>query len=323
MNKIDQSLDMDSSNAKTANSLGPPPDLSSSSSSSAVFAHNFSVVFSVVERDILTYPLCVLRKTCQVNQLAGDYLSPFSALSLLNRTMSRYGVSGLTKGLPSVLMNRGLFLGMESFLRQKGIGLLSFPAAHLIVTPFYCASTIETVQSSFASESQGLLSFIRSSLSRVFYWSQMSSRIVPIYLLVVPTIAYEVLFVLSTDLLKKLYYQSGFCGRKSNSNWEILYEKLMLSITCKFLTNLALYPLETILHRLYIQGTRTLIDNFDNDFKVIPVISNYEGVHDCYESITVTEGCSGLYKGLGFLFLQFGLEYAAIRLLKPVLSNFF
>lgn len=37
------------------------------------------------------------------------------------------------------------------------------------------------------------------------------------------------------------------------------------------------YPFETILHRLHLQGTRTIVDNLDTGYSVLPILTNYEG----------------------------------------------
>ncbi|KAG9511210.1 Solute carrier family 25 member 46-B [Fragariocoptes setiger] len=64
---------------------------------------------------------------------------------------------------------------------------------------------------------------------------------------------------------------------------------------------------------MYMQGTRTIVDNCDETTVVLPIITNYDGLTDCYQSIVKQEGTLGLYKGLGALFLQFGVRYVIIR----------
>lgn len=63
-------------------------------------------------------------------------------------------------------------------------------------------------------------------------------------------------------------------------------------------TEIIFYPFETILHRLQLQGTRTIIDNLDTGFSVVPILTSYEGAADCYRTTIATEGVSGLYKGM-------------------------
>ena len=50
----------------------------------------------------------------------------------------------------------------------------------------------------------------------------------------------------------------------------------------QFLADVLLYPLETALHRLHLQGTRTIIDDLDSGLTVLPVTTRYDGVFDCF-----------------------------------------
>lgn len=63
-------------------------------------------------------------------------------------------------------------------------------------------------------------------------------------------------------------------------------------------TEILFYPFETILHRIQLQGTRTIIDNLDTGYSVVPILTSYEGAADCCRSTIATEGISGLYKGI-------------------------
>ena len=72
--------------------------------------------------------------------------------------------------------------------------------------------------------------------------------------------------------------------------------------------------METVLHRLHLQGSRTIIDNLDSGLEVVPVITRYEGFFDCCESVRSEEGFSGFYRGFGALLLQYAVRIAAIRL---------
>lgn len=63
-------------------------------------------------------------------------------------------------------------------------------------------------------------------------------------------------------------------------------------------TEILFYPIETILHRIQLQGTRTIIDNLDSGYSVVPILTSYEGATDCYRSTIISEGVSGLYKGM-------------------------
>jgi solute carrier family 25 protein 46 len=70
-----------------------------------------------------------------------------------------------------------------------------------------------------------------------------------------------------------------------------------------------------------LQGTRTIIDNLDSGYEVIPILTSYEGARDCYVTIVQQEGVAGLYKGFGALILQFLAHVAVIKLTKIVLTE--
>lgn len=86
-------------------------------------------------------------------------------------------------------------------------------------------------------------------------------------------------------------------------------------------TEVLFYPFETILHRIQLQGTRTIIDNLDSGYSVVPILTSYEGVTDCYRTTVATEGVCGLYKGFGAMVLQFAAHVAVIKIAKWVVTQ--
>jgi solute carrier family 25 protein 46 len=85
--------------------------------------------------------------------------------------------------------------------------------------------------------------------------------------------------------------------------------------------DILLFPLETILHRLHLQGTRTIIDSLDCGIEVTPIITSYGGLIDCIRTTVEEEGVSGLYKGFGALIMQYGLQILIIRTVKIILEQ--
>lgn len=81
------------------------------------------------------------------------------------------------------------------------------------------------------------------------------------------------------------------------------------------------YPLETVVHRLHLQGTRTIIDNLDTGQCVTPLLTGYSGAVDCYRTIISTEGPLGLYKGFGALILQFAAHVLVLKATKWILTE--
>ena len=99
-----------------------------------------------------------------------------------------------------------------------------------------------------------------------------------------------------------------------NENIEI-YSTLMSIVA----TEIFFYPFETIMHRIQLQGTRTIIDNLDTGYSVVPILTSYEGVMDCYRQTVTSEGVCGLYKGFGAMLLQFAAHIAVVKLAKWII----
>ena len=94
--------------------------------------------------------------------------------------------------------------------------------------------------------------------------------------------------------------------------YETYYPELLAGLIGNLLADVTLYPLETVLHRLCIQGTRTIIDNTDTGRDVKPINTSYEGTVDCVRSVFRLEGVAGFYKGFGALMLQYMMHRGII-----------
>ena len=88
-----------------------------------------------------------------------------------------------------------------------------------------------------------------------------------------------------------------------------------------FAAEALLFPMETILHRMHIQGCRTIVDNLDTGREVVPIITRYEGFFDCLSTITQEEGSRGLFKGFGALVMQYTATFALIKLSSLVVTE--
>jgi solute carrier family 25 protein 46 len=100
--------------------------------------------------------------------------------------------------------------------------------------------------------------------------------------------------------------------------------RIEANICSVFLANFLFYPYETILNRLFVQGTRTIVDNLDKTgVGCVPINTRYLGLFDCCRTIIETEGTwgRGFYKGIGFLILKFGLIYASAHCLKILIEK--
>lgn len=114
--------------------------------------------------------------------------------------------------------------------------------------------------------------------------------------------------------------QDNSISADSNISTVSLYSQqfpnLLATFIGTFLADLVLYPFETVLHRLYIQGTRVLIDNMDSGCEVAGISTQYTGVLDCFRSIIVEEGVLGLYRGFGAFILQFSIYAAGLKIVQ-------
>lgn len=72
------------------------------------------------------------------------------------------------------------------------------------------------------------------------------------------------------------------------------YSEMSASLVGHMVADILLFPLETILHRLHLQGTRTIIDSLDCGIEVTPIITSYGGVLDCVRTIVDEEGINKL-----------------------------
>jgi hypothetical protein len=61
-----------------------------------------------------------------------------------------------------------------------------------VITPFYSASLVETVQSDVASETAGFFDVFKEGFWRLLSWPS-TGRLVPLHVLIVPTVAHGIL----------------------------------------------------------------------------------------------------------------------------------
>lgn len=198
--------------------------------------------------------------------------------------------------------------------------------------PFYAASLVETVQSDIASEKPGILDVFREGTSRLLAWSAPAKgRMIPVWGLLGPSVGFGlskylfgvVVKGISTRIISKQINRreekKGARPRDLTAmNNEIeLYSNIISLITSEII----FFPFETILHRIQLQGTRTIIDNLDSGIQVVPILTSYEGAIDCYLTTVQSEGFGGLYKGFGAMLLQFAAHLAVIKLSKWIINQ--
>lgn len=304
---------------------------------------------SLITENLLSHPFLVLRRQCQVNHASRRYhLLPFTLLPTVCHLQQHQGLTTLWKGLGSVLLVRGMSLGIEdliskltpwpteitvhSTLKQFFQHTMLKCVTLAVVTPFYSASFVETVQSEIASERPGLLDVFREGFIRLLNWgAPAKGRMLPIWALIVPTLTLGLAKYMFSMMIKGIavrvlnmrqirkWEETGTIPKDSNAAMEDI--NLTASLIATVSSDIAFYPCETIVHRLHLQGTRTIIDNLSDGRSVLPILTNYSGAIDCYEKCIATEGTSGLYKGFGALILQYIAHIALIKLSRFVLSE--
>lgn len=304
-------------------------------------------IVSLLTENLLCHPFIVLRRQCQVHYSSWNYrLEPLSIIPVTIRLLRTQQTSSLWKGVGSVLIVRGMTLAVEDVISKftplskewTSASLSSFgqhillKCLSLAVTcPFYSASLVETVQSEIASEKPGIFDVFRDGLCRVLVWgSPQQGRMLPVWALIVPTVVLGILRYLVSVLVHKASYavisdyrdkqhtRWGAIPKNSDSESEM---QVTSGFTALVVSDVLLYPFETVIHRLHLQGTRTIIDNLDTGYSVLPILTSYQGAVDCFHTIVAEEGRAGLYKGFGALVLQFIAHAAVIRITKSIISH--
>ncbi|XP_076343286.1 mitochondrial outer membrane protein SLC25A46-like isoform X2 [Tachypleus tridentatus] len=282
-------------------------------------------IASLITESIISHPCIVIRRQCQ-------------------------GFGTLWKGAGSMFILRGLTLMTETVVSEfspfpreiNQFSSLKHIFQHLalkcitytVLTPFYSASLVETVQSDIASEKPGVLDTLKEGLFRLTCWRKpRTNRLIPIWMLVGPSVLHGLLHYVVSSVVQSL--SSWFINLNIQREKERLgiEEKDHIGVTHQcfsdltaifmgnFVSDIIVFPSETVLHRLFLQGTRTIIDNLDCGTSVMPVITRYEGPFDCIETILEEEGAAGLYKGFGALLLQYILHAAILKGTRVILDE--
>lgn len=234
---------------------------------------------------------------------------------------------------------------MKQLCGHVGLKALSF----CLVTPFFSAALIESVQSDIASERPGVFDCVREGSFRLLgYGMPQSTRLFPVWHLVLPTAFYGTMHYVITavtqwvvvSVMKRERVESetllsptpryvtdqGYVMEPDSGNEtalmvETFYREVLGAFGGHLLADVLLYPLETILHRLHLQGTRTIIDDLDSGLSVLPITTRYDGVFDCFRCIIREEGRLGLLKGFGALLIQYSIHFALIKITKLLLDQ--
>lgn len=144
--------------------------------------------------------------------------------------------------------------------------MLIFSVSLAVITPFYSASLVETVQSDIASEKPGILDVFKEGFMRLLNWSGgPKGRMLPIWVLVLPTVTLGICRYFFSTIVKgsasrlihiNYQYQQESHGAlpRDPANTLLIREiDLTASLISIIASDVVFYPFETILHRLHLQ----------------------------------------------------------------------
>ncbi|KAM9793308.1 mitochondrial outer membrane protein SLC25A46 [Syngnathus typhle] len=306
---------------------------------------------SLFAENVLTHPCVVFRRQCQVNYHARcQHLSPFGAVAVMYAIGKAQGPRALWKGMGSTFIVHGVTLAAEGIIGELTPLPREIPhrwsveqlAGHFLLKgltaaaalPFYCSSLIETVQSEIVRDesSSGLLDCVREGLARLLgVGAPHSRRLLPLSGLLLPAVCHAVLRYAVAAAVQRaaLWLHRRVEGRRladpPADPLEAHFPELAAAWLGSLVADALLFPLETALHRLSLQGTRTIIDatdgvaGGDGGPLVLPVNTQYDGAADCFHSIRRKEGWVAFYRGFGALAAQFALHGALLAAARTLL----
>ncbi|VDN21764.1 unnamed protein product [Gongylonema pulchrum] len=266
------------------------------------FISFFLFQFSLVAKTLIAHPCTVLRRQCQVHQFARTlHLTPFTLIPVVCKVVSNEGFLTLWKGA----IGSGVLWGLSTAGEILIADLFGLPRSTAIsMTPFIVSSFVETVRSeSGLGEELRVMDVVTNGINRLrfdFIGPKDNSKRFSLVYLSVPTACLFTSHYVVTNAIYDWIYSlfKRYVDRKPAHEKTIYYRyfpEIFSTFTSHMLADLALYPFETVLHRLYIQGTRTLIDNLDNGVTAISITAKYAGFFDCFRTIIRREGFWALY----------------------------
>ncbi|CAO4363482.1 unnamed protein product [Caenorhabditis nigoni] len=297
----------------------------------------------VITKSLISHPCSVIRRQCQVHQNAASlHLTPVTLIPVICNSVAKEGIQTFWKGAlgSSVLWGLtnvteivlGDLLGLPRTFVMNGSTekywrhIVLKGVTSVVMTPFYISSFIETVrsESGIGGEDNKILDVLVKGVDRMRYFvstGRDASRKFSIIHLAVPTAGFQVgHYMLQTALYNQFFRMATrYVNRKPASEKTTYHDflpQMFAQTSSMVLTDLILYPFETILHRMYIQGTRTLIDNMDTGMSAVSITVKYSGFFDCVKKVLETEGFWALYAGVGAVLLEYSLHQGLQQLVR-------
>uniref|UniRef100_A0A0R3RIR7 Solute carrier family 25 member 46 n=1 Tax=Elaeophora elaphi TaxID=1147741 RepID=A0A0R3RIR7_9BILA len=303
-------------------------------------------ITDLVTKILISHPCTVLRRQCQVHQFARSlHLTPFTLIPVVYKIISCEGLLTLWKGAIGSGVLWGLSIAGEILLADIfGLprhyikhGSIKKYCHHLILkastavcmTPFIVSAFIETVRSESGRYDEfRVMDVVTNGISRLrldFMGPRDNSKRFSLLYLLIPTTC---LFTSHYLITISIYDWINVLARRYVSRkplhektvFDQYFPQIFATLTSRMLADFALYPFETVIHRLYIQGTRTLIDNLDNGVTAISITAKYVGFFDCFRTIINRESFWSLYAGVGALGLQYVLHLCLLRFIRSMVK---
>uniref|UniRef100_A0A0K8WK36 Solute carrier family 25 member 46 n=2 Tax=Bactrocera latifrons TaxID=174628 RepID=A0A0K8WK36_BACLA len=261
--------------------------------------------FSWFVDNVLSHPFIVLRQQCQVNNVARRFhLLPFSLVPIIIQLYYRQGPKTFWKGLGYSLILKGI-----SWLIGNDTSAGETPLIVCIIRQCLEAAALGLKRLCLMS-TVGNLGLPGIGCTN----STNSQRQISVKSLFFPYICMEIVKYEFRALVKNSTLAILRKKRKLKpTEFENQKMEIRSDLIARIITEVTFYPLETILNRLLLQDTDTIIDNLDNGKSLQPLITYYQGFGDCFNTIVIMEGYKGLYKGIGALFTQFSVHTVVVN----------
>ncbi len=147
-----------------------------------------------------------------------------------------------------------------------------------------------------------------------------SNHRLPFLHLAAPTIFHgftiDLISLLSQKLLEKV-----LPNRTANDALSVAMRGLWTAYLGSLLADITLYPLHTVVVRLYCQGMPVLVDNVQTGVDIAFITTYYRGFLDCVGGIWDTEGVWGFYKGFSALLIRYAVHGLVLLLLWRIVDH--
>lgn len=279
--------------------------------------------FVVVE--CLCYPYTVFSRQCQAfpySQAAFSLTAPLSSALVLHNMAHNQGVGALWRGWYShlsLLIARpfieAAILKLTNSRASEDSSRVKALLSYLAVKSVACIATIPLVSFTILEMVQNTAQkAYRGGLLEVAAERQLlkvgGTHRLPYLSLILPTM----LHILAIDHLSGAISQ--LINRVAPSShqteppypFQAVLRSLWVAYVSSALSDVLLYPLQTVVVRLHCQGMPVLMDNVENGSELAFVQTYYRGFLDCISGIFDSEGLCGFYKGFSSLLIRYAVH---------------